>query len=709
MFVILNGSVLAQPVDFRTAFSSNGRVSAMAFDKSGNIYVAGSTQSVHFPTTPGAFQTVFRPSPCGGGPTPGSVLYCPEGFIAKLDPTGSRLIYSTLIGGNGTDRVSGIQVLENGNVWFTGGMSSPGLPVSPNAWRREAGPVGTHGFVGLLNATGSQVIYGTYTPSGAGTAVQVAPNGDVIVVGDATSTQFEITPGSFRTQRDPLAGGTPDVFALRLSSDLSQLRWSSAFGGSAQDSVVAMGIDATGDILLSGNTGSTGPLIPAETRFPVTPGAVNRGAGGGDFFACKLSGNGATLRFCAVWGGAGYDALLSAELTPDGALLWAGQAARFFAFPITENAYRATAEGAVAGRLAADGSRLEFSTNVGQEPRDYAQSIQRAPDGTILIYGQTHSANYPTSPGAERGCFGGEPRVEEGQSTFVLRLSADGASMLYSSFLPYRIQVGQVNQYYTVVPWPEPSGILRRASVDPPWSSQVTCLANAASYRQRGLVPGSIITVLGQDIGPASASGPVLSADQRVATTLGNTRVRIGGIAAPLLYVSRQQINAIVPSSLVGPADVLVEVERDGRIVDSFRRIVIPAAPALFVADGSGRGPVAAINQDGTLNSAVRPAPRGSILSLYLTGTGVPEGVPLPDGSLAPGAGGTPRGEVRVRFNTVNGEVLYAGYSPGQVAGLTQVNVKVPDQAGVTGQVVIDATVNGNFADNLGELRVWVQ
>jgi len=100
-------------------------------------------------------------------------LYCPDGFIAKLDPSGTRVLYSTLIGGLEIDVITGIQVQDNGNVWFTGITTSDDFPVSPSAWRRSARRLETNAFVGLLDPTGSQLLYSSYIPGAQGRSVVV--------------------------------------------------------------------------------------------------------------------------------------------------------------------------------------------------------------------------------------------------------------------------------------------------------------------------------------------------------------------------------------------------------------------------------------------------------------------------------------------------------------------------------------------------------
>jgi uncharacterized protein (TIGR03437 family) len=106
---------------------------------------------------------------------------------------------------------------------------------------------------------------------------------------------------------------------------------------------------------------------------------------------------------------------------------------------------------------------------------------------------------------------------------------------------------------------------------------------------------------------------------------------------------------------------------------------VLPSWPCLFTLDGSGRGPAAALNQDGTVNTPANPAPRGSVVSLYATGGGDVE-PQTPAGLLAPVE---PLHRVRLPVSVTLGGVPalieYAGASPGLVTGLVQVNVRVPD------------------------------
>jgi uncharacterized protein (TIGR03437 family) len=194
---------------------------------------------------------------------------------------------------------------------------------------------------------------------------------------------------------------------------------------------------------------------------------------------------------------------------------------------------------------------------------------------------------------------------------------------------------------------------------------------------QGGISPGQLLTFFGQNLGPAALAGLRLDSNGLVANTLAGTRVLFDGIAAPLLYTSAGQLTAVVPYSVDGRATTQVQVEFEGRRSNTIALPVVNAAPALFTADSSGRGPGAILNENSTPNSAANPAARGSVVVLYLTGEGAtsPAGV---DGKPAAVPLPAPRLPVAVSIGGVDAPVLYAGGAPGLVAGVMQVNVRIP-------------------------------
>jgi len=206
----------------------------------------------------------------------------------------------------------------------------------------------------------------------------------------------------------------------------------------------------------------------------------------------------------------------------------------------------------------------------------------------------------------------------------------------------------------------------------------ITSVANAASYEQDAVSPGELVAIFGSNLGPSSPAGLTLDPAGVVSTSLARTRVLFDGVPVPLVYASDTQVNAIVPFGLT--ADLAqVTVEYQGLSSDPFPLAVNAATPGIFSADGSGAGAGVVVNQDGNVNSMQRPAPPGSVVTLYATGAGLVS--PLaPDGSVVT-AGGLPQTSSPITA-TVGGaaaEVLYAGGSPGLVQGVLQVNLRIPD------------------------------
>ena len=165
-------------------------------------------------------------------------------------------------------------------------------------------------------------------------------------------------------------------------------------------------------------------------------------------------------------------------------------------------------------------------------------------------------------------------------------------------------------------------------------------VVNAASYASGPVSPGEIVAVFGDAMGPASLVGAQSRSPGVVDNLLAGTRVWFDGIAAPLIYTSAKQLSAIVPYEVAGSASTKMQVEYLGAISAPVTLPVAASTPGIFVKDQSGTGEAAAVNEDGSRNSASNPADRGSIVSLFATG----EGLTTPasaDGRIADSLNGT--------------------------------------------------------------------
>ncbi|MCU1329197.1 MAG: hypothetical protein JWN34_4567 [Bryobacterales bacterium] len=207
---------------------------------------------------------------------------------------------------------------------------------------------------------------------------------------------------------------------------------------------------------------------------------------------------------------------------------------------------------------------------------------------------------------------------------------------------------------------------------------------NSASYQSNPLIgstsaavsPGEIVAVFGNSIGPDAAAFGAADASGRLPLTLNGTTVTFDGQPAPIIYVSKGQINVVVPFGVAGKTSSVVRIASLAGSVSSTVSIA-SSIPSLFTYDGSGKGPVAALNADYSVNSPANPAGRESIVVLYGTGAGTFD-KSFPDGQLLGVDLGRPTQGVWVRFGKLPGDILYAGTAPFLVNGALQVNVRVP-------------------------------
>jgi len=291
-----------------------------------------------------------------------------------------------------------------------------------------------------------------------------------------------------------------------------------------------------------------------------------------------------------------------------------------------------------------EAANLQLTVSGGTEPYKWAVQTGSLPVGLAL---------------SEAGLLSGTPTAA-GQAALTLRVSDGGGRILD---VPVTVTVGAAR------PMISANGIV-----------------NGASYAGGAIAPGQIITLFGVRMGPPTLAPFVLDpVTRRIPTALAGTRVFVAGLPAPLLYVSGTQIGAIVPYLAGGRPEAEVVVEAAGVRSAAVLAPMGRSGPGLFTADASGKGQAAALNQDGTVNSAGNPVRAGDVVVLFGTGEGqtLPLGV---DGGIAGAELPRPTLPVRVTIGGKEAAVLYAGGAPGLVAGVVQVNVRVP--ADVTGNAV---------------------
>lgn len=200
-------------------------------------------------------------------------------------------------------------------------------------------------------------------------------------------------------------------------------------------------------------------------------------------------------------------------------------------------------------------------------------------------------------------------------------------------------------------------------------------IVNAASHAPV-VSPGGLVSLYGANLGPSAPATTRLDGQGRVATSLEGVEVLLDGVAAPLLFVSRNQINAVAPMAIRGKPQVRVEVQRNGVRSPALMAAVRDQEVGLFTVSGNGRALVLAAHADGVLNSESSPVPSGGVVTIWATGR---EDflTNLRDGEVPAGANPL-RTAPRILIEGQPAEVLYAGAAPGLVAGILQINLRVP-------------------------------
>jgi len=401
-------STLLGGVGFDTAY-------ALALDTQGAATVAGWTSSSDFPTTLGAFDTSFN--------------FGDDAFVTKLAPTGASLLYSTFLGGSNQEFVYALALDAQGAATVAGYTTSTDFPTTPGAFDQSYNG-GADAFVAKLSPTGANLGYSTFL-GGLGEdvvrALVVDARGAAWVAGYTHSANFPTTPGAFATSLTgmPYEG---DCFVSRLAPSGASLLYSTFLGGTGQDRVFALAVDAQGAATVAGSTTSS--------DFPTTSGAFDRSYHGGapkdgDGFVTKFSPTGASLVYSTFLGGAGYDAVYGLALDAQGAATVAGLTTSAD-FPTTPGSFDRSYNGgddAFVTQLAANGASLVYSTFLGGTNSEHPVALALDAQGAATVAGVTISSDFPITPGTF------DTSLDGYSDGFVARLSPTGGRLLYSTYL----------------------------------------------------------------------------------------------------------------------------------------------------------------------------------------------------------------------------------------------------------------------------------
>jgi len=391
-------------------------------DVSGTITVGGNTDSPEFPTTPGPLHAF--------GPQFGTLEY--DGFVTRIDPSTSQLVFSSFFGGNMDDFVIDLALLPTGDTAVAGSTESADFPVTEGAYATSKA-ANRDGFIARLGPLGDELAFSTFLgTSSSDNVVRIAVHAteELTVIGNTTGSSFPTTPGAFEEGPLPQGPGfVPDGFITKLTSDGSALVWSTLLGGSDLDLPGSICLLEDGSVLVTGAT--------ASVDFPITAGTLGSPPSAPserDVFVSILSPDGSSLIASTCFGGDTAfqaDSGGAASVDSAGSIYVAGNTDSPD-FPVTAGAFEEVFSGTdmmFVARLDPTLSTLEYSTLFGGAANLFQSqslsSFEVDASGVATLAGRSNTSSFPTTPGAYAS--GANPSI------FLSRLSPQGDRLFYSS------------------------------------------------------------------------------------------------------------------------------------------------------------------------------------------------------------------------------------------------------------------------------------
>lgn len=354
----------------------------IAVDSSGNAYISGWTHSADFPAFVGPGLSYHG----------NIVQYC-DGFVAKVNPTGTALVYSGFVGGSNDDEVLGIALDGSANAYITGWTASSDFP-------RLSGPDLTFNgvrdaFVAKVAASGAGLVYSGYiggSGSDEGTGVAVDGSGKASLTGFTNSRPsegFPVAVGPFLTH----AGGQ-DAFVARVASSGAGLEFCGYIGGSGDDSGAAIALDASGNAYITGTTTS-------RYHFPAMTGPFLTYSGGTDAFVAKVTSSGDGLEYCGYIGGTGDDEGTAIAVDSARNVYVSGSTNSPSGFPVTggPGLVPAGLRDAFVVTVKPSGDGLFYGGYLGGYDDDGAAGVAADGRGNVWVTGFTRSTDFPVIVG----------------------------------------------------------------------------------------------------------------------------------------------------------------------------------------------------------------------------------------------------------------------------------------------------------------------
>ena len=623
----------------------SGSIQSIAVDQTGNIYITG-TASTGIPLV-NPVQPTIGSSSCSG--YFGVMSPCEDVFAAKFDPTGTKLIYSTYLGPSQRNFAAAIAVDASGNAYIAGTAYPPG----PGP--RHDTDVNGQAFLYKLNATGSEIVYSRYFAlKTVSRSLAVDSQGNAYLAGATFSLNFP-TVNAVQGQA-PVPSSTTIVIEHAIVMKLDptgEILWSTLLAGSQQDEARAIALDADGNAYVAGRTNSTD--FPAAN--PLQPTRAPAAALGFDAFISKIAADGSRLLYSTYLGGSGDDAINAIAVDGSGSAYVAGST-NYSDFPTVNAIQPHTASpygSSFVAKIDPAGAKLIYSTYLGGSIdlpfNDAANAIVVDAEGSAWIGGTTQTADFPLKRPIQ-------PSTTAGPHGYIAQISPSGAALEFSTYFN-QVIAGLASPpgggVLLTGPGPLLNGFIARLNLAPPTPvpgvPSIEAVYNGASFQLGDTVaPGEIVTIIGSELAPVTADAQPVG-------------VTIGGLPAPLLYVSPGQINLQVPADAPLGQTALV-VTRGSQSSSQHLVNVVGAAVGIFTANGDAGSPLLFHASDLSLVTDQNPAHAGEYLTIYATGLGG-QSVPPPSGR-----------SIEVVVDSAGSYSIYVGPVP-DLTGVSEVTFQV--------------------------------
>lgn len=383
----------------------------LAVDRAGHAYIVGRTPSQDFPVTAGAFTTATSVNNDDW-----------TGFVSKLNDSGSRLLYSSFVGGSFRSSANAVTVDANERAFVVGSTCSSTLPSTASAVRRTPpGGVsmdGCDGFLVWFNSAGSAVEYGTYLggrKSDAVMAVALSADGRTVsVAGYTESSDFPVTTGAIQ----PRLNGGRDGFLLVLEVGSGRLIYSTYLGGAGDEQVTSVKIHSDGIVILGGTTSSPKWSGVPFRRFGKP--------GGRDAFVLRVDTTGNVPASGVRIGGSNDDVLSALDLDSAGNVYAVGST-------VSRDFPQIAAAGKEFGGSQSNGFVVKFkmgnhtpshwqvawSRLLGGNGDDALLSVSAGLPGFLFVSGRSGSTNFPVAQTLSISTF--RPRTIRRSCNFAQR------------------------------------------------------------------------------------------------------------------------------------------------------------------------------------------------------------------------------------------------------------------------------------------------